>query len=1188
MYKYMNKKQIASSMYKRLGHKLILKMKLTFIVLMGCLIQVSASVYSQTTKFSFNVQSIQVVDVLKKIEDKSDFRFFYQREQVDVTRKVDLQVTEKTVESILDEIFKNQGITYKVSDDNLIILTLAGEKTPVSGSQQQKSVKGKATDNTGSPIPGVSVMIKGSTTGTITDADGLFTLTNLPNDAVLKFTFIGMKTQEFNVGNKTIINVKMEDDFIGIDEVVAIGYGAQKKKDVSTAISSVSSEDLKDKPVSNFAQAISGKMAGVRISNTNAAPGGGTNIVIRGVSSINASNSPLVVIDGFPMKDGFNKNENPLNSINPADIESIEVLKDASSSAIYGTQAANGVILITTKKGKSGKPTINVNVSSGMQQMINKIDVLKRDDFLKYMDDSRANAYIIEDPNFGTNNTSAPLWQWTDPDALRISNWAKYSQHASAMAQPGAKHSRWITVSDATKAMTYETDWQDEITRVGKVNDVQLSATGGTDNVSYMISGGYFNQEGIVPTSGYNRFSFRANIDLKINDYVKVGLLLAPSIENLSVLSNTEGGSTSNPFYNAIAMPPLWNARDDKGLPMYWGTILDSWYDWNFNTFVNPLAQFMKQDERRTAKNLSTLYGEINILKDLKFRSEFHTEFRYWEQNFFLPNATPTVSQTFSRSQGINQTNTRLYWNSQNFLTYQKNFGKHALTAMAGYSVEESSYRSNYISKYDYPTDLIPTLNQATTILNAQNDARTNRSGETMIGSFGRVMYNYGGKYYFTGSVRRDGSSRFGQDNKWGTFPSISVAWRASDESFFAPLKKYISDLKIRGGWGVIGNAGIANYMALSTLNSTSYVLGSGSTVSAGYLDGKVANSLLGWETTTDYSAGTDIQLLNNRITFSMDYFYRKTTDMLFNMPLPTITGFSSYMANIGSMRNRGFEYSINTRNLNGPLKWITDFNLSYYRNRVLDIGKDKRPLIIDNCYTSEGKPLAGLYGMVNLGAYTDWEDVKTSPIFNASNPLWKNRSNPGMPKVADVNGDGIIDASDNTVIGSSIPDFVWGMTNSFEYKGFDLSVQVNGVQGGDISMLEYTAVFGRGAGLMNTTTEYYQNYWRPDRTDAKYPAPTRKSYEGSDLSGTLIYKGTYVNIQNISFGYTLPKYLAKRVSFSNIRLYSTIQNALFITKFPGYNPETNYRGDQTTSQGIDRGAYPLARTISFGVNITL
>ena len=1180
----MKKKQVTDRQWSGIK-KLLIVMKLTAFLILLSVMTFASGTYGQETRFDIHVKDVSIIQLFDEIEHVTEFGFLFKTDQFDLNRHYTISLKKANIDQILNEVLDKELYNYTVIDRNIVITRINGNSIQDG---KTKKISGKVSDGSGATLPGVSVVVKGTSNGVITDSYGNYSLMNIGENSTLQFSFVGMKTKEVVVGSKTTLNVQLEDESIGIEEIVAVGYGVQKKRDVSTAISSVSSEDLKDQPVSNFAQAISGKMAGVRISNTNAAPGGGSNIVIRGVSSINASNSPLVVIDGFPMKDGFNKNENPLNSINPSDIESIEVLKDASSSAIYGTQAANGVILITTKKGKTGKPSISVNVSTGTQQMINKIDVLNREDFLKYMDDSRANAYIIEDPNFGTNNTSLPQWQWTDPDALRISNWAKYSQHASAMAQAGAKHPRWITVTPETKAMPYDTNWQDVITRIGKVNDVQLSATGGTENVSYMISGGYFNQEGIVPTSGYNRFSFRANVDLKISDRVKVGLLLAPSIENISVLSNTEGGSNSNPFYNAIALPPILNARDDAGNPVYWGTVLDSWYDWNLNTFVNPLHQFMKKDDRRTAKSLSTLYTEINILKDLKFRSELHTEFRYWEQNFFLPNAVPTASQTFSRSQGVNQTSTRLYWNSQNFLTYQKKFDKHSLTAMVGYSVEESSYRSNYISKYDYPTDLIPTLNQATTILNAQNDARTNRSGETMIGSFGRVMYNYGSKYYFTGSVRRDGSSRFGQDRKWGTFPSLSVAWRASDESFFAPLKKYISDLKIRGGWGVIGNAGVANYMALSTLNSTSYVLGQGSTVSAGYLDGKVANSKLGWETTTDYSVGADFQFLNSRLSFSMDYFYRKTTDMLFNMPLPTITGFGSYMANIGSMRNRGFEYSVNSQNLNGVVKWSTNLNLSYYRNRVLDIGKDKRPLIIDNCYTTEGKPLAGLYGMVNLGAYKDWQDVKNSPIFNASNPLWKNRSNPGMPKVADVNGDGILDASDNTVIGSAIPDFVWGMTNTFEYKGFDLSVQVNGVQGGDINMLEYTGVFGRGNGTMNTTSEYFNNYWTPTRTDAKYPAPTRKNYEGTDLSGTLIYKGTYVNIQNISFGYTLPKAWVKKASFSNVRIYSTIQNALFITKFPGFNPETNFKGDQTTSQGIDRGSYPLARTISFGINISM
>lgn len=1050
-------------------------------------------------------------------------------------------------------------------------------------------VSGTVLDKNGDPLPGVTVSVPNTTVGTVTDLDGRYSL-SVPEGSTLVFSFIGFTRQNVVVGGRSIIDITLEEELSSLDEVVVIGYGTQERRDISTAISSVSSEDLKDRPNSNFAQSIQGKMAGVRVSNNNTAPGGGSNIVIRGVSSINASNSPLIVIDGFPIKDGYNKTENPLNSINPSDIESIEVLKDASSSAIYGTQAANGVILVTTKKGKTGKPSISVNASSGFQSMLNKVDVLNRDQFLQMMDESRAAAYVIEDPNFGTNNPEAPFWQWTDSDETRIFNWKNYSRNAAGMQDPYEMFYRWITVTDTTKNSPHNTDWQDVINQTGRVDDIQLSAAGGTDNVTYRVSGGYFGQEGIVKTSAYERFSFRANIDMKVNEWLKMGIMLAPSIENTDVISNTEGGNTNNPFYNAVGLPPIWAPTDENGVPHYYGT--ESTYEnpwfWNLDFAVNPLSTFKIKDTRRTTRNLATLYGEFKLMKDLTFRSEFHTQIRFWEREYFLPNSMPNVSQPFSRSRGIHEMNSNFMWNSQNFLTYSKKIQDHSLNAMVGYSVDEAIYRSSYMNKFDYPTDLIPTLNQGVTVVDGQNDARTNQSSETMIGSFARVMYDYAGKYYFTGSIRRDGSSKFGKENQWGIFPSFSVAWRASDEAFFDPFRKYISDLKIRGGWGVIGNAGISNYLALSTLNSGAYVLGSGPTIAPSYVDGKVANPSLGWEETTDYGMGTDVEILDSRIMLSVDYFYRLTENMLFNMPLPIITGFGSYMANVGSMRNKGFEYSITTRNMTGAFNWSTSANLSYYRNRVLDLGKDKRPIINNNGYTTEDKPLAGIWGYHNLGAFDDWEDVKTSPIFNPQQSIWANRSNPGSPKAADVNGDGILNASDQTVIGQNNPDFVWGMTNNFGYKNFDFSVQVNGVQGGDLSMVEFEDMLGRGGGRRSMTLEYFENYWRPNQTNALYATPIRKSSDGATASGSLVFKGTYVNIQNIVLGYTLPSVISTRASISNLRMYLSVQNAWFITKYPGFNPEVNYQGNSALSQGIDRGAYPLARTISFGINLSL
>lgn len=515
-------------------------------------------------------------------------------------------------------------------------------------------------------------------------------------------------------------------------------------------------------------------------------------------------------------------------------------------------------------------------------------------------------------------------------------------------------------------------------------------------------------------------------------------------------------------------------------------------------------------------------------------------------------------------------------------------FGKHSVNAILGYSAEETSYKSSYISKYDYATDAVPTLNQAITVLSAQNDARTNKSSETMIGSFARAMYNYGGKYYVTASVRRDGSSKFGAQKKWGIFPSFSAAWRVSDENFFAPVKNYINDFKIRGGWGIIGNSGIPNYNAISSLSATSYNFGTGSTLSAGYVDANVANSNLGWESTTDYGIGADVEFLKSRLSFSIDYYYKLTEDMLFNMPLPLITGFGSYYVNIGSMRNRGYEYMLKTRNIVGEFNWTTSFNLSYYRNRVLNTGADKRPLINNNAYSIEGKPLSGLWGAYYLGAYDDWEDVKTNPIVNPSNPKWMYRSYPGAIKLYDVNGDGIIDGLDNTIIGNPNPDFIWGMTNNFDYKGFDLSVQVNGVQGGDHIMVQMEPIMAKNSGAQNTVHMYYDNYWRPDRTNGTYAAPTRKSWDGTSTRGSLVFKGTYVNIQNVSFGYTLPKSIMQKINLNQVRIYTSIQNALLITKYPGYNPEVNYAGNSALSQGMDNGAYPMTRIVSFGINVSL
>ncbi len=1081
------------------------------------------------------------------------------------------------------------GVTAYAADDGPSVIANAIETESESVQEQSHKVSGTVIDDTGAPLPGATITIKGSFAGSLTDIDGNFSLAGLKGDETLVISFVGMLQQEIAIQGKTVINIQLKTDAVGLEEVVAIGYGTQKKRDVSSAISSVSSETYRDRPVSNFAQGISGNVAGVSISQTNGAPGGGSNITIRGVGSVNASNAPLYVVDGQPLPEGFNKDESPINFINPDDIESVEILKDAASSAIYGTRAANGVILITTKSGKKGKGKVSVSVSYGIQNVLREYNTLNREDYLQYYEDSRANAYVVEDPNLGTDNPNVPLWSRSDDNETRIANWSQYSRHASAMQSPTSKHYRWITVSDTTYAMPYDTDWQGEFFGTGNVTDAQISFSGGTEDVTYYVSGGVYTNDGMITNTGYDRFGFRSNIEKKVNNWLKIGLNLAPTLEKTDVLYNsTSTNGSNNPLLVAAQLGPIFPTHNADGTFFRTGMELDSPWDWNVAFLANPLTTAAVTDNRKTARLTSKLYADINLMKGLLWKTSFHYDYRTRERNFYLPSYVPTSSTATQPNRGIYDSSTREYWDIQSFLTYGRDFGNHSLSAMVGMSMEETNDKSAYIEKWDFPQDIINTLNQGATIKDQQNDARTNRSSESMIGTFARASYNYAGKYYLTASIRRDGSSKFGSENKWAVFPSFSTAWRISDEKFFSPLSSIVSDMKLRAGWGKIGNSGITNYLALATLGTSSYVFGSGATTTAAYYDNKIPNDFLGWETTKDLSIGTDVSFYDGRISLSVDYFNRKTEDMLFNLPLPSITGFGSVKLNLGSMTNQGFEYLLSTRNLVGKFTWNTTATLSYYRNLVTDIGNDKRPIVDNSGYTTEGRPLAGLWGTYSLGAFRDWEDVKSNPIFNASQSSWENRSQPGSPKVADVNGDGVLDSSDKTVLGNATPDFIWGLTNTFSYKGFDFAFKFTGRQGGQKLMTgNYGIAMFRAQGRANTTYDYFNNYWREDRPDAKYPAPNRKSYDASDISGGLLFDATYVLLENISLGYTLPRSLTQKVSISNARIYVNVDNVWLYSKYPGYNPMGNYQGDSALSQGVDNaGDYPLPRTISLGVNV--
>lgn len=1054
----------------------------------------------------------------------------------------------------------------------------------VNVKSQSKVINGTVTDSKGEALIGVSVNVKNTKTGTTTDINGQYTINVPGKSSVLVFSYLGYISQESIIGDEVNIDITLLEDQKSLNEVVVIGYGSIKKRDITTSVVSISADDLKDQPVAGFDQAIVGKAAGVRVSAGNSAPGAGQNVIIRGMGSISASSAPLYVIDGMPLPDSYDKNENPLNAINPSDIESIQILKDASSSAIYGARASNGVVLITTKRGKSGKPTISFNATQGVQGIINNIEVLDREDFLQFISDSRSQAYVIQDPFLWDDKKRS--YSWDTPDAQRLTNLRALNREG---INGDPRIERWFVLSDNIKNNMNDVNWMDEITQLGRVQDYQLSASGGNEGTTYRISGNYFDQKGLVKASGYKRYGARGVVDVKLNSNVTVGLNLAPSYEVFDKLDRMEGNDGPNGFFGtALAMPPIFAPFDATGRPAYLGAVVNGPYDFDLGGQINPYSQLAITTNGYNFRNMGSIYGDVKFLKDFNFRTELNTEIRNRIGEYYSPTTVPTTGTPNSRSVGVSDAQNRIYLNTQNILSYAKQIKAHSVSAVIGFQAEKTNYRDTYLKKLDFFVDDITALANSSTIDNPLNDVRTNPKTSTMLGVFTRFLYNYKSRYYLTASFRRDGSSKFGADNKYGNFPSFSAAWRLSDEPFLKSIKTVVSDWKIRGGWGKVGNSSIADYLALNRLSTSDYTFGSSApTYYIGTNDVGIPYTQLGWESTEDFNIATDITVLNGRIDFTYEYFNRKTTDMLYNVALVGVTGFGSQTRNISAMRNRGMEFTLNTRNMVGTFKWNTNFNISYVRNRVLDLGPQKNPLIGTDTRSEEGKPLSNLFGFSYLHPYRDWEEVKTTPIIYGSTVI--SRSVPGDGRYADVNMDGIIDDNDMTVIGNPQPDFVFGMNNGFAYKRFDMNIQMSGVVGGDINMRSFRRnVFGGNSGTNNVPQFFFDNYWTPDRPDAKYEAPNRKSYTKKfTTSSQNVEKGTFLNVNNITLGYALPVAVTSRYKINNFRLYFSVQNAFMLTKYHGFNPESNVAGIDARTQGTDETSYPLARTASLGLNLS-
>lgn len=1133
-----------------MAQKILLAMRLTLFLMVLSVFSAYSSSYAQKTKLNLKVQNTQVKEVLSQIENQSEFFFMFDNKQVDVERKVNLEVSSMNIDQVLQKLFEGSGVNFRIVNRQILLFS---ENTISDFSQQATSVSGKVTDSSGASLPGVSVVVKGTTTGTITDVNGNYSFSNVPENATLQFSFVGMKGQEVAVGGKSIIDVTLEEETVGIEEVVAIGYGTVRKRDLTGSVGSIGAKNIKDLTVSNPSQALQGQIAGVDVKQTSATPGGGTVIRVRGAGSISASSSPLYVVDGYPLGD------QNLNAVNPNDIESIEILKDASAAAIYGSRGANGVVLITTKSGKSGKLNINFDTYAGIQQVGKKMDVLNRDEFIEYSKEAFNTNY--------TNKVSGA--SATDPLSVR----------------PSASRYKYPEVFDTNPSGLPDTDWQDEIFRSAPVQNYQLSLSGGDNKTQYMFSGGYYDQKGVVINTDYERYNVRAKVETKLNDFLKMGVNLSSFYSQENRLNEGHWASDGVVLAALATSPvvPVYNADGTYGSQAMYAVQSDG-----LTGVTNAVANSTIKNYYTTARVLANMFAEIDLYKGLKFKTTIGGDIVNVRRTNFRPSTVPAngvvapLPSTY-RS-GIASTNQNFNWLNENTFSYSTMFGrKHALDAVAGFTVQKNIWDSNEASGSDFPDDIIQTIGVAKV-----KTGTSDRSEWSMVSYLGRVNYRYLDKYYLTASIRTDGSSRFGKNKKYGYFPSASLAWRASEEAFMKDIN-WIRNLKVRASYGLTGNNSMSggNYASIGLISTDNYVFGSGvGSVVSGASQSTIQNDDLSWEKTKQLDIGLEFNILSDKIFFTADYYNRLTTDLLLQVDVPAITGYTTAWQNIGEMRNAGFEFSVSSRIISkAKFTWNSSFNISFNKNEVLALGPQGDPIrsnggVGDTHITMIGKPIGNFYGYQQIGVYMNAADL-------ANNPR-EGTSKVGDVKYLDVSGDEVINANDRTIIGNNHPDFTYGFNNSFTFNNFDLSVLLYGSQGAEILHLAkrfYENLEGNQQQLTSVL-----NRWKSEAEPGNGIIPRANSLTtglNNAVSSRWVEDGSFLKISNITLGYNLPANIAKRIKMQAARVYLSGQNLYTFTKYSGYNPEVSFTGDNVLAPGSDYGGYPTARIVSIGFNLT-
>lgn len=956
---------------------------------------------------------------------------------------------------------------------------------------QNFSIEGTVKDVDNNPLPGVTVTIKGTTIGTTTNTDGQYSLSgNIENGDVVTYSFIGMQPVERIISDTTNYNITMRSSMIGLNEVVVVGYGIQKKKDITGSVALVESDELESRPNTKLGSLIQGRAAGVRVVSSSGKPSQGINIRVRGTNSITAGSEPLYVIDGVPTSD--------TRSLNPSDIESLTVLKDASSAAIYGAQGANGVVLITTKTGDSEKPQVRVNAYGGYSEVWKTLDVLNGEQYRDLMTEMGQNT-----------------------------NWERYNKN---------------------------TDWQNKVFQRGASQNYQVSISGKNDFTNYYISGGWVEQKGAVRSTMMNRANFKINLDQKINNWLKVGTRVAYTKYSDVDVNDNSPVNNGGVLIGAINTPSVIGVFNDDGT-----------YTSNpFQNWENPLASTDGSDRIYNSQRfIGNFYAQINLADGLSFKSNIGVDNAFGIYDYFLDPFTTSYGIA-KEGIGTNNTDKSSFWMLENTFNFKKEIGKHNFNALAGTVSQKYKWEDSKITREKFSGNGVKTTNGGSTIVTAENT----KQEKTNSSFISRLNYAFDDKYLLTANFRIDGSSVFGPEQRWGYFPSFSVGWRLSHEDFMERID-ILNDMKIRLGWGIVGNDQIEQYAYFGRVGAgANYPIG-GQALPGTY-PAALTNNKLKWEESEQTNIGIDLSLYKGRVSIIADAYIRYTRDLLLNAPLPHSTGFDNALQNIGNLENKGMEFSVNTVNIDNAIRWNSTLNISFNRNKVTNLVTESLPMGNiagrgEAILLEEGQPLGTLYGYV-------WGGVDPET---------------GNAYYIDQAGESTFTPSpdDRQIIGNANPDFFFGINNEISYKNFGLNIFFEGQQGND--MLNATRIESESMSDPKNQLIAVDNRWRNSGDVTNIPRATWGETDNSRISTRFIEDGSYMRLKTLTVSYNLPVQMISKINLQQVKIYATAENLLTFTNYSGFDPEVNTYGGDNVLKGVDYGTYPQTRSIILGLNVT-